>query len=168
MKKMIILALFACFAFGFDTNFKTFSSDFVQSVSNAQSKIDYTGSFVLTQDKAFWDYKTPNNKQIYIKNKDIIILEPDLEQAILSKLDQIPNLSEIFKNAKKQDESTYSAKYQQILYTIKLENGEISSISYKDDLDNSVTIKLFHQKRDFALDESVFEAKIPSHYDILK
>ncbi|NDJ27453.1 outer membrane lipoprotein chaperone LolA [Campylobacter sp. MIT 12-8780] len=167
-KNILFLFVIIFNAQAFDINYKNFSSDFVQSVENAHSKIDYKGSFIITQTKAFWDYKEPNNKQIFINNQELVILEPDLEQAIISTLDKVPNLSEIFKSAKRQDGQTYIAKYEQITYTIKLKNDEISSISYKDDLDNKVLIELSNQKRDTLINEEIFKVKIPANFDILR
>ncbi|KGI55116.1 membrane protein, partial [Campylobacter sp. MIT 97-5078] len=62
----------------------------------------------------------------------------------------------------------YIAKYEQITYTIKLKNDEISSISYKDDLDNKVLIELSNQKRNTLINEEIFKVKIPANFDILR
>lgn len=165
MKKIVFLLALTCLVFGFDVNFKSFGADFKQSVSSNNVLIEYNGSFIITQTKAFWDYKSPTPKQIYGNENELVILEPDLEQAIFTNLDKVPNLSVIFANAKQKSKNEYEAKYENITYTIKLKNDEISSIYYKDELDNNVLIEFFNQKRDFKVSNELFKAKIPVHFD---
>lgn len=169
MKKILFLCFVFCMQiFAFDTNFASFASDFIQSVSSANAKIRYEGNFILSKDQAFWNYQEPMLKQIYIKENELFIIEPDLEQVIISPLENIPNLSQIFQNARKLNEQTFLAQYNQITYTIMLKDDEISSITYKDELDNEVLIELFNQRRNFTLDEAIFEPRIPQDYDILR
>ncbi|WP_297193469.1 LolA-like outer membrane lipoprotein chaperone [uncultured Campylobacter sp.] len=168
MKNFFLLAILALNLFAFDTNFKTFKSDFTQTVKSINSSINYEGYFVLTPSKAFWSYERPTNKQIYINNKDVTIIENDLEQVIYTSLDKIPNLSIIFKNAKKKSDTEYETQYDGILYKIILQNDEIKQVSYKDDFDNTVIIELKNQQRNISLNNDIFKARIPSNYDVLK
>lgn len=169
MMKFFMLLFFSCVQiFAFNAEYKSFSSDFTQNIRSINSNIIYKGKFVLTQNEAFWSYEKPNNKQIFINAKEVVILEPDLEQVTYSSLKDIPNLSQIFKKAKQISSTQYQAKYQQTTYDIRLENDEIKSIAYKDDLDNEVLIILHNQKRDIPIDKSLFKPKIPAHYDILR
>lgn len=163
---LFFLAFFPLFAF--ETQFKTFKSEFTQLVSSMNSKITYKGSFYLTPNEAFWSYESPANKQIYIKNKEVVIVEEDLEQVIISKLNKIPNLSTIFKNAKKKSENKYETVYDGVLYDISLENGEVNTVTYKDEFDNVVTISLFNQERNIPLNSNIFNAKFPPHYDVVR
>lgn len=166
--KILILPCFALHLQAFDVNYKSFGADFTQSVRSNDALIEYSGSFIITQNKAFWDYKKPVLKQLFISKNELIILEPELEQAMITSLDKVPNLSAIFKSAKKLSNTRYEATYEGVRYNISLENDEIKSISYKDELDNAVSITLFNVRRDFVVDESIFEAKIPKNYDILR
>ncbi|TEY03503.1 LolA-like outer membrane lipoprotein chaperone [Campylobacter sp. US33a] len=167
MKILFFLILIGVKILAFDPKFKTFSSDFLQRVDSKSNSIEYKGNFILTQNQAFWNYTYPSNKQIYIQNNEIIIIEHDLEQAIFAKLQTLPNLSKIFKQATKIDTNLYEAKYQNITYKITLENDEIKSISYQDELENIITIVLNNVKRDEIIDKQIFEAKIPPHYDTI-
>ncbi|MCH3718102.1 LolA-like outer membrane lipoprotein chaperone [Campylobacter lari] len=167
MKYFIFLMIFACNIFAFDINFKNFSSDFEQKVQSNNSSLNYKGNFMITQNKAFWNYTKPNKKQIYINNKEVVIIEPELEQAIYTQLQNLPNLQVIFKNAKLISHESYEAKYENIIYNIKLKNGSLNSISYKDELGNLVSIYFYNQKFDQNINDNIFIPKIPSHFDII-
>ncbi|MCH5336784.1 MAG: outer membrane lipoprotein chaperone LolA, partial [Campylobacter sp.] len=145
-----------------------FSSDFTQNVSSKNSKITYSGHFVLTQDKAFWSYEKPAKKEIYINKNQITIVEHDLEQVIFSSLDKIPNLNEIFKLAKKIAPNELEAKYENVKYKIFLENNEVKSISYQDEFENDILITLFKQKKNTSINEAIFTPKIPKNYDLVR
>ncbi|HEC1781907.1 TPA: outer membrane lipoprotein chaperone LolA, partial [Campylobacter lari] len=105
--------------------------------------------------------------QIYINNKEVVIIEPELEQAIYTQLQNLPNLQAIFKNAKSISHESYEAKYENIIYNIKLENGSLNSISYKDELGNLVSIYFYNQKFDQNINDNIFIPKVPSHFDII-
>ncbi len=167
MRIFFLIFLLSVNLLAFNKDFKTFKSDFTQLVESINSSIKYQGSFVLTPSKAFWLYENPSKKQIYINEKEVVIVEEDLEQVIYTRLEKLPNLSLIFQNAKKKDDG-YETLYEGVLYKIRLKDDEISEVSYKDDFDNIVTISLHNQQRDTKIDEDIFKPKIPSSYDILK
>ncbi|CZE47922.1 LolA-like outer membrane lipoprotein chaperone [Campylobacter geochelonis] len=168
MKKLFLTLLFSLnFAFANPLEFNTLSSDFTQTVTSDGSSIKYSGNFITTKELAFWHYSTPNLKDIYFSKTRVVSIEPDLEQAILTKLDQIPNLTAVLQSAKKEKDGSYSAKFDDITYKIELENNLISKISYKDKLDNDIEIKLNNVKKDEPIDESKLEPIIPKGYDII-
>ncbi len=168
MRILLFLVFFVAELLSLDLNFTNFSSEFTQSVSSKDSKIDYSGRFVLTQNKAFWSYEKPSKKEIFIQNNEIIIVEHDLEQVVFSKLDKIPNLNEIFKRAKKINDNKLEAKYEGINYQIYLEKDEVKSISYKDEFENSVLITLFNQRKNTKIDENIFTPNFPKNYDLVR
>lgn len=168
MKFFAFLILFCGQIFAFDLNFKNFSADFSQNVSSKQGKIDYSGSFFLQNDKAFWSYEKPSKKEIYINNNEIMVVEHDLEQVLISKLDNVPKLNEIFKKAKKLGANKFKARYENIDYIIELENDEVKKISYRDELENLVSITLFNPKRNQNIDTKIFTPKYPANYDIVR
>ncbi|TWO27865.1 LolA-like outer membrane lipoprotein chaperone [Campylobacter insulaenigrae] len=167
MKYLFVLIFIFSQLLAFDINFKNFSSDFIQKVYNNNSSIEYKGNFIISQNKAFWNYIYPNSKQIYINQHEITIIEPQLEQVIFTKIQNLPNLQQIFKKAKKITEETYEANYENVKYKINFKNNKISNIFYTDELQNSVVIYLFNQKIDEKIDEKKFIPKIPNHYDIV-
>lgn len=163
-----LLTCTAIFANPFD--FKTISSDFSQTITNEEnSKIVYTGRFYATTDaKALWIYKTPLEKRIYFSKNQVVIIEPELEQAIITNLNDTPNLTEILKSAKKIDKNIYEASYSDTKYTILVKGGYINTISYKDQLENSVVIELSNQTTNIFLDVLLFAPTIPDNFDVIR
>lgn len=168
MRFLVLLLLFCGQIFAFNAEYKSFSSDFTQKIRSMNSTINYTGNFVITQKEAFWNYKSPAKKQIFINNTQVVVLEPDLAQATYSKLSDTPNLTQIFKQAKKIAIDKYEAKYQKITYTITIVGNEVKSIAYKDELDNDVIITLQNQRRNVPINKAIFTPKIPPNFDIVR
>ncbi|MFB1644677.1 LolA-like outer membrane lipoprotein chaperone [Campylobacter molothri] len=169
MKKIFIFFLITMVKiWAIELDFNTYSSNFTQLVKSKNSTLRYSGYFIISKDKAFWEYTTPNKKEIYIDKNRVVIIEHDLEQAILSKLENIPNLKQIFKNAKPISENKLLAKYEKVNYTIILDQDKIQSISYKDEFENNVTITLSNQIKNPKINPKIFEFKIPKNYDIVQ
>ncbi|TKX31162.1 LolA-like outer membrane lipoprotein chaperone [Campylobacter aviculae] len=169
MKKIFIFFLITMVKlWAIDLDFNTYSSNFTQLIKSKNSTLLYSGHFIISKDKAFWEYDTPNKKEIYINKNQVVIIEHDLEQAIFSKLDNIPNLNQIFKNAKLISKDKLLAKYKNINYTITLNQEKIQTIAYKDEFENDVTITLSNEIKNPKIDSKVFEFKIPKNYDIVQ
>ncbi|CAM4045651.1 LolA-like outer membrane lipoprotein chaperone [Campylobacter armoricus] len=168
MKYFIFFIFFNLNIFALDLNFENFSSNFEQKISNKNSSLIYKGDFIITQNKAFWNYTKPNKKQIYINNKEVVIIEPELEQAIYTQLQNLPNLQKIFKQAKKISQELYEAKYENTTYNIKIKNNQLENISYKDELENFIVIYFYNQQFNQKINSEIFIPKIPSHYDIIQ
>ena len=150
-------------------DFETISSDFKQTITNEEnSSIVYEGSFYAsTQAKALWIYKSPIDKKIYFNKNRVVIIEPELEQVIITNLQSAPNLTEILKSSKKVDNKTYEAVYNDIKYTIQVDNKLLDTISYSDKLGNIVEIKLYNQSINTFLDDALFQAVIPKDFDVV-
>lgn len=164
----IILALITSI-FAQNVEFKTFKSDFVQTITSPESaKIVYHGKFFIKQpDLILWHYTKPVDKSIYFTHKKIFILEPLLEQVIVSSGADIPNFSALLKSAKKISKNRYKASFDGTLYTITTKNEAPLLVEYKDKLDDRVSISFIDAKKDIPLKDSLFKVKIPNHYDIL-
>ncbi len=150
-------------------DFETISSEFKQTITNEEnSHIIYKGNFYATNKaKALWIYKTPIDKKIYFTQKRVVIIEPELEQAIITNLQSTPNLTDILKSAKKRNNNTYETTYDDVKYIIETNNNQIRSISYSDKLGNSVKIELFNQSINTFLDDALFIPTIPNYFDIV-
>ena len=150
-------------------DFETISSEFKQTIKNEEnSKIVYTGSFyATTKAKALWIYKSPIDKKIYFSQNKVVIIEPELEQVIITNLQNTPNLTEILKSAKSIDGDIYETTYEDTKYVIHVKNKQIEHISYSDKLENRVTIELFNQTLNTFLDDSLFKATIPDGFDVV-
>lgn len=169
MKILITLVFtsFTLFAQIFD--FNTISSDFNQTITNDEnSTILYEGSFYASTDmRAFWEYKKPVQKKIYFNKNQVVMIEPELEQVIITNLENMPNLIGILKNSKKIRTDLYEATYEELKYKIHTQKNQIVKISYKDRLENKVDIELFNQTINTHFDDVLFEATIPKNYDII-
>ncbi len=169
MRIILLLSIFFLNIYANVFDFRTLSSDFVQTITNEQnSTITYKGSFYATNRQiALWIYKTPINKKVYfIKNK-VVIIEPELEQAIITTLQKSPNFAQIIKSAKQISKNRYMTMFDDTNYYIDVKNGKISNISYKDKLENKVDIKLENLERNIVLDDALFKLNIPKDYDIV-
>jgi len=168
MKKLSLI--FALFLSGFagDLDYKSLSSDFKQSVASEGKAIMYTGNFVAQAKNAYWHYQKPNVKNIYFYGDEVVIIEPDLEQAIYTKLKDIPDLAGILRSATKKSENRYEANFDGILYKVTMRDGKPAIVEYTDKLDNVVRIELSNVKiNENIADSEIFKPRIPKGYDIV-
>jgi len=171
MKKILLflsLAMLMAQA-NFLSNIKSIKSDFTQNITNEENKtISYSGEFYAKDDgKALWVYKKPIKKSLYFLNGKVVIIEPDLEQAIFSKVDNFPKVLNILKTAKKVKDG-YIAKCCDKDYKIYVKDDKIDKITYTDKVGNRVVIKFFNQDTNLILSDKIFQYNIPKDYDILK
>lgn len=151
-------------------HFKTIQSDFLQKVTNDQNKtIVYEGTFYATQDKkALWVYKKPVAKKIYFNNNRVVIIEPELEQAILTTLENTPNIAQLLREAKEIKPNHYTAHYLETTYTIFAGKETLEKVLYRDKLDNAVEIIFSNQSTNLFIDDELFRPEIPKTYDIVR
>ncbi|NOX15242.1 MAG: outer membrane lipoprotein chaperone LolA [Epsilonproteobacteria bacterium] len=169
MKFYLMISIFLVNISAGVLDFKTISCNFVQTITNDEnSTITYTGNFLATNQKqALWIYKTPVKKKVYFKDKKVAIIEPELEQAIITTLKNSPNITQIIKNATKISNNRYKTVFDDTNYFINIKNGEISTITYKDKLENKIKITLKNVEKNIILDDSIFKLKIPKNFDIV-
>jgi len=170
---MRLIWIFFCFTtllFAKIEHFKTIQSDFTQKVTNDQNKtIVYQGSFYATNDKkALWIYEKPVSKKIYFNNTRVLIIEPELEQVIITTLENTPNIAQLLQEAKEVSPNKYITKYQETIYTILTQKESIEKVVYRDKLDNAVEILFSNQSTNLFLDDELFRAEIPKGYDIVR
>ncbi len=170
MKKIVLLMAVMAFSFASNLEFKTLRANFIQNVSTKESSLSYEGSFIIDVNHAFWHYKSPYLKKFYFQQNTITIIEPELEQVIITKMDKMPNLIQILHSAKqdRNDSSLYSATYEGVTYKVKMSANLPVKIWYRDSLDNDVVINLKDVIKDRAItDFEIFTPKIPNGYDII-
>jgi len=152
-------------------NLYSLESSFKQSITNEQnSRITYSGKMYATKqnNQALWEYNSPIEKKIYYKDGNIVIIEPELEQAIFAKLSKVPNILQLLSNAKKTSDNQFVTTFNNIKYTIKTNGDKIESISYIDEIHNKVIIEFNNQTVNREIDKKRFVYSIPNDYDILK
>lgn len=151
-----------------EIKFENLSANFTQQITSGKSKLNYSGNFIIDENRAFWSYKKPIKKSVYFDGEIFTQIEPDLEQAIITKIQNAPNLSQIFNISKEISKGYYEAKYDDILYKIWTKNSLPVKISYEDKLSNLVEISLSNIKKDQNLKSEIFTPKIPAEFDIIQ
>jgi outer membrane lipoprotein carrier protein len=170
----LIFSLILCLSIQLSANvfntIKSFQASFEQTITNSsKTTITYKGEiFIKDNSKILWKYKKPIVKNVYILDNFAIIDEPELEQAIYTSLDKEINLFKILQEAKQVDENHYQATLNDMQYTVKLINNQITAISYKDELENSVTINFTHVIQNLDIDAELFQFFPPTSYDIIR
>lgn len=145
-------------------------ANFIQTVKNLENNqtLKYSGIvYFKPPNSAKWIYKEPIKKIICLMKRKALIIEPELEQVTLFKLNRAIPVLKILKRAKKIDTQKYGAKFNEIKYTIYTDkNNLVKKIEYVDELSNLVTISLKNiYTKPFK--KSSIECKIPDDYDII-
>jgi outer membrane lipoprotein carrier protein len=146
-------------------------SNFKQSITNEQnSRITYSGKMYATKqnNQALWIYTNPIDKKIYYKSGNIVIIEPELEQAIFAKLSRVPNVLSLLNSATRVSNNKLQTTFNNTVYTITTTGNKIKSISYTDEIQNRVVITFSGQKTNRPIANSKFVYNIPAGYDILE
>lgn len=173
MKRFLISALLASTTF-LEANLadlNTIESSFTQSITNEQhTKITYSGKMyaVKKDNQALWEYHKPIVKKIYYKAGNIVIIEPELEQAIFAKLNKVPNVLILLQNATQVSDHVFETTFNKIKYTIETEKDHVKKIAYVDEIQNKVVIEFSDQTTNTKIDPSTFVFEIPEEYDVLE
>ena len=119
---------------------KYFSADFIQKIYSEKSTLTYKGKIFVKNNKVYWKYTYPNEKEIWINDK-VYIYEPDLMQVTISKKPKL-NIFNAIKNAKKIKDNIYLAKIDnKNIYFIY--DKTLQKVWYKDDVGNEVKINFY-------------------------
>lgn len=161
-----ILSLYA-----FNTDLRQFEADFEQRITDEDNQtLIYRGHVWADRSNlARWRYDTPVVKEIYIQHATVVILEPDLEQAIVRPLDREIDFLSILAQAKRVDDTLYTAYYASQTYTIHLDNEQnLDAIRYRDGFENRIELRFSHQKRNEPIDSEIFKVDIPADFDVIR
>lgn len=152
------------------SNVKTFEASFTQSIINPSgNEVKYNGVLYIQEpDVIKWQYKTPIEKLVYVKKKSVTIIEPELEQAIVTRIDQEINIINLLKNATKVSKNNYISVFNNTDYSLTLENNRLKKITYVDEIENNVIILFTNIKQNHKIDKNIFLFTIPTHFDIIK
>ncbi len=153
-----------------DSSLHSFSADFNQTIVDEHNKtITYTGSMISKRPNlALWKYEKPIEKTLYIYENVVTIVEPDMEQAIIKKIDKNIDIFQIMQNAEKIDSDHFVADYNDQKFLLTMKKELLTSISYSDELDNKVTINFSQQENNKELNNTIFRAVIPEDFDIVR
>ena len=169
MKKFLLLFI-SILTFANPFNINSFEADFTQTIlDEAGKKITYNGHLKAMQPHyALWSYEKPIKKDVYINNNQIVIIEPELEQAIIKRIESKFNFFALLSQAKKVNNFTYTTNFMDTKFTIILQKDlKIKTIFYLDDFENNTTINFTNQKTDIEIPQDLFEPSIPIDYDTI-
>ncbi len=170
MKFLLLLVVFYTLSFSSIIKISSFEADFSQSITDDKNKkLTYSGHVIASKPQnALWNYTKPVQKDIYISEFSVTIVEPEIEQVIIRKISSNFDIFKMIKNAKKIEKNRYLATYKDVDFNIIMENNLIKSISYIDKFDNNVEIIFENQKQNREIDKKIFYPNIPVEYDIVR
>ncbi len=147
----------------------TMQADFVQTITDDKnSTITYRGEMLAKRpDMTMWHYKEPFEKMVYISANNVTIVEPELEQAIVKKLDGSIDILGILASARQVAKERYAAYYNAKEYDITMQGDKIKTIRYTDGFDNKITIVFDKQLINRPIDNGRFKAVIPDGFDLI-
>ena len=170
MKQLWITLLCSTISFATINDINSFKADFMQSVTDDKNvSLHYSGNLSAQKPQnAIWHYTKPINKDVYINQFNITIIEPEIEQVIIRKIKSNFDFFMLIKNAVKVKENTYIASYKGTEFTIMIKNNFIQSIFYKDEFENDVKIIFTKQQQNTKMEKEIFVAKYPLEFDIIR
>jgi len=148
----------------------SFEADFTQTITDEKNKIlSYSGHVTASKPRyALWRYIKPVKKDVFINPYEVTIVEEELEQVIIRKLESSLSFFNMIKNAKKINENTYEAYYKESKFTINKKKNQIKSISYIDEFENNVKIVFNNQKTNEDINKNVFIPNYSLDFDIIR
>jgi outer membrane lipoprotein carrier protein len=170
MRFLLLAFLSFTSLFAVAESLKSFSADFEQRITDEKnSTISYKGHvWAKRPDLAQWNYQTPINKSLYIKGDRVVVIEPDLEQAIVKRIDGDINLLAVLSSAVHVGEGRYRADYGSQTFFITMRQGVLEGIDYRDAFDNHVELIFMQQEQNCPIDDEHFNAIIPDEYDVIR
>jgi outer membrane lipoprotein carrier protein len=146
---------------------ENFQAFFIQTVTSQEGDaVNYEGEVFFSKNRALWHYKSPNEKLIYINQESVTIIEPLLEQAVISEHNEMDKIQSLLQEWIESGQK--NIEYDGITYQVVFKNKLPVSIEYKDALENKVTIKLSNIQTDNPIKHSIFIPNIPQEYDIVR
>jgi len=167
---MFIITLLFTSLFSEISKLNSFSANFLQTITDETGKIlPYKGSIKAVKPQfATWKYEFPVEKDVYINAEKIVIVEPELEQVIISKLDKEFNILELLNNSTKVSSSQYLATFNNTQYKLTIIDNKLQEISYKDSIDNDILISFSNIHQNKTISDKIFEFQIPKEFDIIR
>ena len=170
MKHLLATLLCSTLSFASINNITSFEANFIQSVTDDKNtSLKYSGYIAAQKPQnAVWNYMKPIKKDVFITERSVTIIEPEIEQVIIRKIESNFDFFMMIKNAIEIDKNTYKAQYKKANFTIKMKNNLIKSISYKDEFENDVVISFEKQKQNSKINKKKFIPIIPAEFDIIR
>lgn len=170
MKYQLIAIFLATNLFASLDNINSFKADFTQSITDEKRKtITYYGDVLASKPQnAKWSYIKPVKKIVYMDSYEVTIVEPEIEQVLIRRLDANFDFFKMIANAKKISEGVFVAEHKNTKFTITKKGSLIESISYIDEFENRVKIVFKNQKQNEKIDLKFFTPSYPLSFDIVR
>lgn len=170
MKHLFTLFISATLAFASFNNLNSFQADFTQSITDDKNKsLIYKGHIVASKPQnAVWKYTRPIKKDVYINKFNVIIIEPEIEQVIIKRINSNLDFFNMIQNTKEIKKNIFEAYYKDSKFTITTNGKLIETISYIDEFENKVKIIFTKQKQNAKINKDIFMADYPLHFDIIR
>jgi outer membrane lipoprotein carrier protein len=170
LKYLLIAILLISQAFASLEHINSFEADFSQSITDDKNKVlIYDGHVIASkQQNAKWSYYKPVKKDVYINKLEVIIIEPEIEQVIVRRVESKFDFFKMISNAKEIEKNVYIANFKDSKFTIVQSNNLIESISYIDEFENRVKIVFKNIKQNHNIDLKVFTPIYPLYYDVIR
>lgn len=170
MKYIILLFLIGTNLFASLDKIDSFDAEFTQKITDEKNQtITYSGHIVaIKPSNARWTYLKPVKKDVYMNIYDVTIVESEMEQVIIKKVESNFDFFKMIANAKKLKENIYTTTYKDTKFTITKKGELIDSISYTDEFENKIIINFKNQIQNKKIDEKIFTPTYPLHYDIIR
>lgn len=169
MKQLWPLLFLATALFGFGGELESFEAKFEQHIVDENGKqVVYRGYVWAERPHSIhWRYSEPVKKEVYMNGNEVIVIEPDMEQALVRQLREEIDLFTILSHAKEVAPHRYEAQYDSQTFTVTTEEERLSSISYRDTFDNRIELRFSEQHQNVPIPEETFRAEIPEEYDVI-
>ncbi|MDA3908720.1 MAG: LolA-like outer membrane lipoprotein chaperone [Sulfurimonas sp.] len=170
MKHLFTLLLSSTLAFASFDGLNSFQADFTLSVTDDKNKsLVYKGHIVAAKPQnAVWNYIQPIKKDVFINRFSVTVIEPEIEQVIIRKIDSKLDFFNMIQNAKKIEKNRYEAHYKEAKFIITTKNEVIETISYIDEFENKVKIVFENQKENEKINMELFTPKYPLEFDVIR
>jgi outer membrane lipoprotein carrier protein len=170
MKHLFTLLLTSTLAFASFDSLNSFQADFTQSVTDDKDKsLVYKGHVVASKPQnAVWNYIKPIKKDVYINRFNVTVIEPEIEQVIIRRIDSSLDFFNMIQNAKEIQKNKYEAQYKESKFTITTKNEVIETISYIDEFENKVKIVFENQKQNEKINMELFTPSYPLEFDVIR
>ncbi|NPA59191.1 MAG: outer membrane lipoprotein chaperone LolA [Epsilonproteobacteria bacterium] len=170
MKFFILIFTIYTLSFASFYNINSFEADFTQSVTDDKNvSLVYNGHLIASKPQnALWKYIKPIEKDVYINSFEVTIIEPEIEQVIIRKIESDFDFFNMLQNATQISTNKYEANYRDSHFIIKTKNKTIESISYLDEFDNIVKIIFKNQKQNRSINNNIFLPKYPLNFDVIR
>jgi len=148
----------------------SFEADFIQTITDDKNKVlTYKGNIIAKRPQsALWRYQEPIKKYVYINKYNVTIVEPDLEQVMIKKIESSFNIFYMLQNAKKISNNTYETYFKNSKFIINKNKNFIESISYIDEFENKVKIIFTNQKLNKEINAKEFIPEFSVDFDIIR